>query len=137
LLAAHVGAFIGVRWERPEIMASKTAAHPALAQKVAGKVSALRRRYPKLQRGEALTAYAHLLVQRDVLEQAMLDGAMDARQWRALSEVSRMVVDLGRSLGVIASPPRAGGSADADPDEYLDDEEYVRRILTPPNKEKP
>ena len=108
-------------------MAKKSSANPVLAQKVAGKVSYLRRRYPALRSGEALTAYAHLLIQRDVLEGSMLDGSMDARQWRALSEVSRMIVDLGRSLGVIASPPKAGTEPEAEEDEDLPP--AVRRMI--------
>ncbi len=110
-------------------MANKSVAHPVLAQKVAGKVSALRRRYPKLQCSEALTAYVHLLIQRDVLETAMLDGTLDARQWRALSEVSRAILSAGRSLGVIPAEPKAGTEPDGDEDDESEPEEQYESNL--------
>jgi len=84
-----------------------------------------------------VAAYAALLITRDTLMQGMLDGKMDERKWRALSEAHRQVESLGSRLGLIPAQPRAGGSAAADPDEYLDDEEYIRRITAPHSKERP
>jgi len=99
----------------------KSPAIPHLAQRIGGKVSGLRRllaQNPRLQRGEALRLYSHLSIQRDHLEAAMIAGTMDARQWRALSEVSRMLIDLGRSLGLVPAALKAGETA-----EPFDDEE--------------
>ncbi len=80
----------------------------SLKNRVAGHVSNLLRRNHKLRKSEGLIHYCHLLVQRQVLEEAMLSGKMDERRWRALTEVDRAIIDLGRSLAVIDPPPKAG-----------------------------
>ncbi len=103
---------------------------PHLAQRIAGKISALRRRYPRLQTGEALTAYAHLLLTRELLQEALLAGKLEAQRLRAVTEVQRMILDAGRSLGIIKAAPKAGAKAEAvrtPEDEKLDRMIYGNR----------
>lgn len=96
---------------------------PSFQRRVAAKMRHLLAANPRIKRDEALRQYAHLAVQQAVLEQAMLDGKTDDRRLRALSEVSRMLIDLGSRIGLVPSAPRAGTEA---PTEHSY-EDYLRR----------
>lgn len=92
----------------------------AIQHKIAARTGRLLRRYPRLRRGEEVRLYAQLTIQAEALLQALVDGTDDPRKLRALTETQRMIVDVGRSLGLIRAQPRAGQQTD-EPDEGDDD----------------
>ena len=91
----------------------------ALQHRIAARTGHLLRRYPRIKRGEELRLYATLTIQVEALLQAVIDKDVDPRKLRALTETQRMIVDVGRSLGLIRAAPRAGEP----PDQPVEDDE--------------
>jgi len=102
----------------------------ALKQRIASKIGSLRRHNPALRlrprADEELTHYATLCVQATILLEALENGDLDPRRLRALTETQRMVLDAGRSLGLVAAPPKAGESAGRPAARAQNYEEHMR-----------
>jgi len=113
---------------------SKSAAIPRARARVGGKVSALRRRYQKVARGEELTHLAHLLLLRDDLLADYAAGHLEVQRMRLLSETNRQIESCGSRLGIWSPAPLAGEAATPLQEEYPDDlsdlSPEVRRIIT-------
>jgi hypothetical protein len=93
-----------------------------LHHRIGGRTAALLRRYPRIKRGEELRLYVTLIIQAEALVQSLIDGEADPRKLRALTESQRMIVDVGRSLGLIRAALRAATEPDAAPAATGDDD---------------
>lgn len=101
---------------------------PVAARRVAARLRALRRQYPRLRlEGEEPKHLATLLVIRDTLVENFLaaDGNMPDRKERLLGEIVAAIERVGARCGIFSPMPRAGTASQTARAKTSDD--FMRR----------